>query len=404
MKKISTLIYFLTATLAFSQTVTVDGQFSDLVTYYISSIDIETGATDFQFFSYELSCDDCPKDGDNLYDPPVLVDVTFEISIESPALGFDNEETIAYLYTKEPFEMYAPIHLDNRDFTIDAMEINDIYGNPVPLKVGIDSDRTLETDDLMDKFSTIVTSAQLPDGVYRFSLGITAEHDGITIPVNCPDCDRVLAIRTPVSLALADGNPGGPWDDLLNNLAYTTFPVFNWESDLLGTAVMNNCLECGFYIRVAEFRCEDHASVEDAIDDVTTLPINQADEWYYIGNQLSVMYPPTGAIELVAGGIYVYQVQRRVSTTEGVEPTESPIFVFKVAEDYNQYLEDIKGIINEDVYNALFTPCGPLTGYTSSGAYKLDGIDRGEAEWYRITELKDEFIQGEQSVINTEVQ
>ena len=241
MKKISILLVLLITTPSFSQRLVVDGQFSDLVTYYISSIDIETGATDFQFFSYELSCADCPKDG-NLYDPPVLVDVTFEISIESPALGFENEETIAYLYTKEPFEMYAPIHLDNRDFTIDALEISDIYGNTVPLKVGIDSDRTLETDDLMDKFSTIVTSAQLPDGVYRFSLGITAEHDGTAIPVDCPDCDRVLAIRTPVSLSLADGNPGGPWDDLLNNLAYTTFPVFNWESDLLGDAVMNNRL------------------------------------------------------------------------------------------------------------------------------------------------------------------
>ena len=99
MKNISILLALLITTPICSQTLKVEGQFSDLVTYYISSIDIETGATDFQFFSYELSCDDCPKDG-NLYDPPVLVDVTFEISIESPALGFENEETIDYLYTK----------------------------------------------------------------------------------------------------------------------------------------------------------------------------------------------------------------------------------------------------------------------------------------------------------------
>ncbi|NQT97620.1 MAG: hypothetical protein HQ562_07755, partial [Candidatus Marinimicrobia bacterium] len=46
--------------------------------------------------------------------------IDFSIYIQSPALGLDEE--IAHLSTREPFLMYAPVNLDNRDFNIDALE------------------------------------------------------------------------------------------------------------------------------------------------------------------------------------------------------------------------------------------------------------------------------------------
>ncbi len=396
----------LTTTL-FCQTFVADGQFNQFVTYYLTSVDLETGETDFQLFHYTLSCPDCPTDATGRYITPIEVSIDFSIYIQSPALGLDDE--IAHLATREPFLMYAPVNLDNRDFTIDALEIRDIYGDEI--SISIDNEEAKDADELQLIFQDILTFGQLPDGIYSFILDITrvgtTDSTGQWIPydVTCADnCKTILNVVTPVSLELVIGSPGGPWGDLENNAVYTTYPVFNWESDLLPLPVLENCFECGFYIRVAEFRAEDHTSIDDAIEDLTTLPVDQTLGWHYVGNQLDIMYPPTGAIELYPGGIYAYQVQKRVSTTTGLEELESPVYVFSIfnaesgSNSFNEYL---KTIITEDVFDGLFDPGGPLSGYNATGNVTLDDEIIEETE---LIQLKDQFEEGTLSVINLEAE
>jgi len=62
----------LTTTL-FCQTFVADGQFNQFVTYYLTSVDLETGETDFQLFYYNLSCPDCPTDATGRYTTPIEV-------------------------------------------------------------------------------------------------------------------------------------------------------------------------------------------------------------------------------------------------------------------------------------------------------------------------------------------
>ncbi len=383
----------------------INGQFNEFVTYYISSIDINTGASDVQLFFYELGCDDCPTGDDGRYLFPVEVNVEFSIAIESPALGIDEE--IAFLYTDRPFEIYAPVQLDNRDFTIDALEIRDIYGDEISIDVSTDDDRTATESQMTDIMNSIVTTGRLPDGVYSFVLDIdVTAHDslGAEIPFNdpyCPDCQRSLTVTTPVSLELAYGNPGGTWGDLDQNEIYTTFPVFNWESDLVPSTIMDNCIECGFYIRVAEFRADDHSSIDDAIEDLTSLPVDQAAGWYYVGNQLSMMYPPSDAIELYPGGVYVYQVQKRIITTVGIEELESPVYVFSIANVENPYMEYLKDIIGEPAFEAFFDPGGELSGYGATGVVTLDGNELNQSD---VIDLKNQFYDGVYQVSNMEAE
>ncbi len=380
-----------------------DGQFNQFVTYYLTSVDLETGETDFQLFYYTLSCPTCSTDASGRYEPPIEVSIDFSIHIQSPALDLDEE--VAHLSTSDAFIMRAPVNLDNRDFTIDALEIRDIFGDEI--SISVNNEEVKDTDELTTIFQDILTFGQLPDGIYSFVMEVEANLQGSDdlMPVNCTDdCRTILNVVTPVSLELVMGSPGGPWGDLDNNVVYTTFPVFNWESDLLPLPVLDNCFECGFYIRVAEFRAEDHTSIDDAIEDITTLPVDQTLGWHPVGNQLNMMYPPTGAIELYPGGIYAYQVQKRVSTTTGIEELDSPVYVFSIfnaesgSNSFNEYL---KTIITEDVFDGLFDPGGPLSGYNATGNVTLDDEIIEEAD---LIQLKDQFEDGTLSVINLEAE
>ncbi len=395
----------------FGQTFTINGQFNQFFTYYIVSFDTETGETDVQLFNYDLACPDCPKTG-KYYDPPVSLGVTFSATMKSPFLGKTSRETVAYIYTKEPFDIKAPVNIDNRQFTTETLEIYDIYGNEVPIKIGVDDNKTLSEDDIMDMLYSVLAEPKLPDGEYTLKFIVEAgyyDHDSDTwtskFPVDCPNCSEEIIITTPQRIDLADGQPGGPWDQLIENEINQANPYFYWSSDVLSDVIMEQCDECGFYIRVAEFRCDEHSSIDDAIDDFTILPISDAEDWFYIGNppDQKYQYPTIDAVDLEPGGIYVYQVQKRISTTTGVEEINSPIYAFRYADEYNQKMEDLKGLLTETTYDLLFQPCGDLTGYTVTGEFNLDNVDFSEGEWQKITELVEKINQGDLSIGSWEV-
>ena len=71
-----------------AQNVTLTGTIYDYATYYVSSFDPQTGASDFQLFRYTLSSDSYP----------VWVKISFRATMVSPALGINTETAILDLY------------------------------------------------------------------------------------------------------------------------------------------------------------------------------------------------------------------------------------------------------------------------------------------------------------------
>ena len=92
--------------LAKSQNRTLSGDIFEYATYYISSFDFNTGATNVQIFRYELSSDQYPAS----------VKIKFNTSMISPALGINNEQVIISLKLIH-LKLLAPLVLDNRDLS-----------------------------------------------------------------------------------------------------------------------------------------------------------------------------------------------------------------------------------------------------------------------------------------------
>ncbi|MEE9167732.1 MAG: hypothetical protein V3U24_09795 [Candidatus Neomarinimicrobiota bacterium] len=380
-----TFCILLVKSLLFGQSVTLDGTFYRFITYYVSSVDINTGSSDVQLFRYRLASDSYP----------ISVTVEFEITIQSAALGIPDPTTLIEVAADIP-EMTAHIDLDNRDLSTENLVLYDVEGNEV--EVDIDVEKSLEMEDLDDLFSVIVQTGRLPEGVYAFRLSVFSEDGGLLATV-----EQILNVTPSRTLQLT--SPGGGFEELAENEIYTTYPVFQWESEMFSAPHIRNCPECGFFLRVAEFVFEEHATVEDAIEDVTALPLDQAMGWQLVseasGNQLSFMYPTAGVVDLMAGSIYVWQIQKRISTTEGIERINSPIYAFMIKDmTVNPIMQALQEILPEEILQAYFTPGGPLTGYQASGTFTLDGT---ESDMSTLNALVEEFRQGTASLISTEV-
>lgn len=387
----------LLATFISAQNVTIEGTFNRFVTYRISSVNINTGGSDVQLFIGRLSSDSYP----------VTVKINFSIQIQSPALGIPDNTTLIEVET-DTFEMVAAIQLDNRDLSTDNLVIYDVLGNEVDVSP-IEVISSLDISDFEDMFGVIVQTARLPDGVYTFKFSVLSpEGDLLDDPV-----EEIINVTTPTTLQLT--SPGGQSiDNLEQNEIYTPYPVFQWESETFSSGVIDNCDECGFFVRIAEFRCEDQ-TLSEAIEALTVYPLVQAKGWQLIGDvngddlwqssevtgsQLTFDYP-SGAVDLIPGSIYVWQIQKRISTTAGIKEINSPIYVFQFkALSTNPVMQALQQILPEEIFNNFFKPCGPLTGYSSNGLFKIDGI---EGDISTLNALMEEFNQGTRTLITTEV-
>ena len=104
-----------------SQSVTLSGDIFEYATYYVNSFDLNTGATNVQIFRYHLSS--------NEDEYPISVKIRFRASMLSPALGINSEQTIIEIDT-DPFELQAPVILDNRDISSETALIYDMDNPP----------------------------------------------------------------------------------------------------------------------------------------------------------------------------------------------------------------------------------------------------------------------------------
>ena len=342
--------------------INVQGEIYEYATYYVSSFDVATGATNVQIFNYSLES--------STY--PVYIKIRFKATVLSPGLGINTDATIVEIET-DPFLIQDGLYLDNRDLSSDITFLNDNSGNQIELKG--------ELIDVLDPslseaiVQTILTSGKLSDGQYTFSVSVFGGLDENNLSNVFNDSKTfVIQSQIPVSLEY----PGGALSDTTDNLLYTSFPIFQWSSGPPLASAQT-------FIRVAQFDPSSHSGLEDAIQDQRVLPANQSEEWELIDNVNSYQYPFSGSYPLEPGNIYCWQVKVSLPTTAGDEDMISPIYAFKIGQAgtiettnivSNPLLMMIQQSLPEQFEN-YFGPGRELEDFLPSGQIEINGVTVG---------------------------
>ena len=390
MKFISRALFFV-CLLAYlpvkAQNVTLTGTIYDYATYYVSSFDPQTGASDFQLFRYTLSSDSYP----------VWVKVTFRATMVSPALGIDTEATILDLYTS-PFQLDNDIILDNRDLSTTTTQLRDVTGAPVDLSVYIQD--VIDVADLNAMLSSIMTTGRLADGNYTFQFGVASGSNKGAVESASPTFEtRIITVESPSAINLE--YPGGALSDTSSTGIFTTYPLLVWSS--------SGCNTCASFVRVAEFNPSVHSSMDEAIQDERRLPFDQAQEWESIGIVNSYQYPLSGSLPLEYGKVYVWQVKHELTTTAGSDELLSPIYAFRIQDvgsgststSYHPIVQILQQVLSEDQFNSLFGSSAVLDGFSPSGTYRING---DSDDLSAAISLLNQITNGTASITNVEVQ
>ena len=167
MKKIFTTLMLVLAPV-FGQVIDFTVDFTPYVIYYLSAVDISTGESNVPLFLARLERTQSAPDS-------VPVHFDFEITVQSDALGFYEEETLVHIKTKEesPLILTAPITMTNQMLTLDTRQLLDDAGNLVNMNLEVVETVDLEqTDELLN---AVIATGRLPDGIYRFMVTATPE-------------------------------------------------------------------------------------------------------------------------------------------------------------------------------------------------------------------------------------
>jgi len=390
MKFISRALFFV-CLLAYlpvkAQNVTLTGTIYDYATYYVSSFDPQTGASDFQLFRYTLSSDSYP----------VWVKVTFRATMVSPALGIDTEATILDLYTS-PFQLDNDIILDNRDLSTTTTQLHDVTGAPIDLSVYIQD--VIDVANLNAMLSSIMTTGRLADGNYTFQFGVASGSNKGAVESASPTFEtRIITVESPSAINLE--YPGGALSDTSSTGIFTTYPLLVWSS--------SGCNTCASFIRVAEFNPSVHSSMDEAIQDERRLPFDQVQEWENIGIVNSYQYPLSGSLPLEYGKVYVWQVKHELTTTAGSDELLSPIYAFRIQDvgsgststSYHPIVQILQQVLSEDQFNSLFGSSAVLDGFSPSGTYRING---DSDDLSAAISLLNQITNGTASITNVEVQ
>jgi len=370
-----------------AQNVTLTGTIYDYATYYVSSFDPQTGASDFQLFRYTLSSDSYP----------VWVKVTFRATMVSPALGIDTEATILDLYTS-PFQLDNDIILDNRDLSTTTTQLRDVTGAPIDLSVYIQD--VIDVANLNAMLSSIMTTGRLADGNYTFQFGVASGSNKGAVESASPTFEtRVITVESPSAINLE--YPGGALSDTSSTGIFTTYPLLVWSS--------SGCNTCASFVRVAEFNPSVHSSMDEAIQDERRLPFDQAQEWESIGIVNSYQYPLSGSLPLEYGKVYVWQVKHELTTTAGSDELLSPIYAFRIQDvgsgststSYHPIVQILQQVLSEDQFNSLFGSSAVLDGFSPSGTYRING---DSDDLSAAISLLNQITNGTASITNVEVQ
>ncbi len=361
-----------------SQSITLSGDIYEYATYYVNSFDFATGATNVQIFRYEVTSDQYP----------VSIKVRFNASMISPALEIYNDQVIISLET-DPFQLLAPIVLDNRDLSSEVSTIFDTDSPPNPVDLNgniIDIINPSQADAILQ---SVLTTGQIADGEYTFEVIILSENDQVLASES-----RTFLIQSPSSIILE--SPGGALADTADNVIYSTFPIFQWSSQ--------GCNGCNTFIRVSQYLPGVHSSAEEAIEDQRVLPFDQSEEWYQIENLNSYQYPPSDAYPLEEGNIYCWQLMKEIPTTSGLESMVSSIFSFMInqtggensntSSSMNALLLALEQAIGQDQFNALFGSNSDLQDFIPTGQIEINEVSVDESSVnYLLNQISNNIYQ-----------
>ncbi len=350
----------------------------DIVGYYLSAIDIDTGQSNLLLFDYQIDFIDC-----NEYDVLNDLAVDFNININLPNHTDDQISIIEGTFRLNNINI-------NSEFHSISFRNTDLNSGTVNLPSGVEfsmnkSDYTIGiTDDQIEELSDLILGlGRLPNGRYSFKFEVTNCLDSI----DCDDATLVkeLNIFLPEYLSLL--SPGSSnISDLLYNQVYIPYPVFQWNSDY--------CSKCGNYsIRVCEYNPSIHTSLEDAINSLSILPTGTG--FWDTGSQNNTFqYPVAGFEDLYPGNLYVWQVKRTFETTYGLEQELSDIFIFQMNDDEleinlnEQNLNLISQFIGKSKFDELFTlDSGELYTYTPTSLININGQEKNLNYLLELIEL-----------------
>ena len=359
------------------QNVDLNGEIFEYATYYVNNFDLNTGATNVQIFRYQLSSPEYP----------IQVKVLFKASVLAPTIGINSEQTIIEVET-DVFNLQAPIILDNRDISSETSIIYDMDSPPNSISLSGQVIERLDPSQADAILQSIITTGKIADGEYTFLVNIISEDDQILASDS-----KTILVQSPVSITLE--SPAGALSDTLDNVIYTTFPIFQWFSQM--------CNGCNTYIRVAPFNSELHSSMEDAMEDQRVLPFDQTEEWYEIDNVNSFQYPFSGAYPLEEGSVYCWQVMNTMPTTSGTEEMTSTIAAFKIGESGNIEMQEmtsssllmiLRQALGDDQFNAYFGSGNDLQGYNPTGLIEVNGVTVDESSLnYLLNQVSGNVIQ-----------
>ena len=328
----------------------------------MNSFDLNTGATNVQIFRYQLQSNEYP----------IAVKIWFRASMVSPSLGINAQTTIIEIETGL-FDLQAPLILDNRDISSETVIIYDMASPPNSIELTGQVIESLDPSQSDAILQSVLTTGRIADGEYTFEIQVKSESDQVYVSDS-----KTIVVQSPVSINLE--MPGGVLSDTLDNVIYSTFPIFQWFSQ--------SCNGCESYIRVAQYNSDVHSSLEDAIEDQRVLPFDQTEDWYLIDNINSFQYPFSGAYPLEEGKVYGWQVMMTLPTTSGAEEMASSIFAFKIGVAgtvettgaiSSPILMTLQQALGDDQFNAFFGSGNELQGYTPTGQLEINGINVDEA-------------------------
>ena len=359
------------------QSVDLNGEIFEYATYYVNNFDLNTGATNVQIFRYQLSSSEYP----------IQVKVLFKASVLAPTIGINSEQTIIEVET-DVFNLQAPIILDNRDISSETSIIYDMDSPPNSISLSGQVIESLDPSQADAILQSIITTGKIADGEYTFLVNIISEDDQILTSDS-----KTILVQSPVSITLE--SPAGALSDTLDNVIYTTFPIFQWFSQV--------CNGCNTYIRVAPFNSELHSSMEDAMEDQRVLPFDQTEEWYEIDNVNSFQYPFSGAYPLEEGSVYCWQVMNTMPTTSGTEEMTSTIAAFKIGESGNIEMQEmtsspllmaLRQALGDDQFNAYFGSGNDLQGFNPTGLVEVNGVTVDESSLnYLLNQISSNAVQ-----------
>jgi len=319
----------------------------DIIGYYLTAIDINTGESNVLLFDYELDFElDCSL--------PESVDINFNIDVDIDAVT-DGRITLASgLFTLDLSQVQPESGIRSFSFRNTDMSLSSSY---LPGGAKITGNESEYIFDPVPGLSSAITSGgRLPNGLYYFHFSIDSCPEGF---ICNSEINKELNLFIPSYLNLI--SPGSSSiGDTLSNQVFIPNPIFQWNSDY--------CSNCTNYkIRICEFNPDTHIAFEDAMNDVSILPIGSGffDTGFSNGNIFQ--YPATGFQNLNPGSIYVWKIKRSYLTTNGEVENESTSFVFKMKSDEpeqsfqtqslaidEEKLIKIKALIGESKFNEFF--------------------------------------------------